>query len=117
MYRWRRRGEGFVLEDFDEIRRWVEQHGGRPARLSGTSSGDDPGLIRIWFPGQLVGRLEPITWEQFFAKMAEKRLALRCWDGERGARPFARIVSRPSERPQHRETDTMRDIAGAEAVA
>ncbi|MFN8532981.1 MAG: hypothetical protein U0556_05505 [Dehalococcoidia bacterium] len=99
MYRWRRRGEGFVLEEHDDIRAWVEQHGGRPARLAGTSSGEDPGLIRIWFPGQMVGRLEPIGWEAFFAKMFEKRLALRCWDGEGGTRPFARIVSRPSDRP------------------
>jgi hypothetical protein len=116
MYRWRRRGEGFVLEDYDEIRRWVEHHGGRPARLAGTSSGDDPGLIRIWFPGQLVGRLEPITWEQFFAKMTEKRLALRCWEGERGARPFARIVSRPSDRFARDEGQTTTDRSGAGAV-
>jgi hypothetical protein len=114
MYRWRRRGEGFVLEDYDEIRRWVEVHGGRPARLSGTSSGDDPGLIRIWFPGQVVGRLEPITWEQFFAKMTEKRLALRCWEGERGTRPFARIVSRRSD---HAAGDQPSLPQGAHAVA
>ncbi|MCS7003066.1 MAG: hypothetical protein NZ518_09480, partial [Dehalococcoidia bacterium] len=80
MYRWRRRGEGFVLEDLDEIREWVEHNGGRPARLAKTSTGEDPGLIRIWFPGQAVGRLEPITWEQFFRKMREKNLALRCWN-------------------------------------
>ncbi|GIW10939.1 MAG: hypothetical protein KatS3mg061_1996 [Dehalococcoidia bacterium] len=117
MYRWRRRGEGFILEDYAAIRAWVEQHGGRPARLSGTSTGDDPGLIRIWFPGQLVGRLEPITWEQFFRKMDEKRLALRCWEGERGARPFARIVSRPSERLAKQTSDQHNELPREQAMA
>lgn len=98
MFRWRRRGEGFILEDPKEVQEWVERNGGRPSRLAGTSIGEDPGLIRIWFPGQVVGRLEPVTWEAFLTKMQEKGLALRCWDADAGGRPFARIVSAPSSR-------------------
>ena len=37
--------------DHDEIRRWVEEHDGRPATVKGTGSGDDAGVLRIDFPG------------------------------------------------------------------
>jgi len=60
----------------DEIRRWVEQHGGKPARVRGTGSGDDPGVLRIDFPGG-TGEdvLQHIDWDEWFDKFDENRLA------------------------------------------
>jgi hypothetical protein len=60
----------------DEIRRWVEQHGGKPARVRGTGSGDDPGILRIDFPGG-TGEdvLQHIDWDEWFDKFDENRLA------------------------------------------
>jgi hypothetical protein len=38
--------------DGDEIRRWVEDHGGTPASVKSTASDDDDaGVLRIDFPG------------------------------------------------------------------
>ena len=42
---------GHTTTDHDFIRRWVEERGGWPARVVGTSRGNDAGLIRIDFPG------------------------------------------------------------------
>lgn len=46
--------------DHDEIRRWVEERGGRPAQVEGTG-----GMLRIDF-GEPDARLEPIDWDRFF---------------------------------------------------
>jgi hypothetical protein len=62
--------------DHDEIRRWVEERGGRPARVRGTGDGDDTGLLRIDFPGGAGDdSLEPIPWDEWFEKFEEKGLA------------------------------------------
>jgi hypothetical protein len=46
-------GEAKTTTDPETIRAWVEAHGGRPARVRGTGDGDgdDPGILRIDFPG------------------------------------------------------------------
>ena len=62
--------------DHDEIRRWVEEHDGRPASVRGTEDGDDAGVLRIDFPGGAgEDALEHISWEEWFAKFDEGRLA------------------------------------------
>jgi hypothetical protein len=62
--------------DHDEIRRWVEEHGGKPARVRSTGSGDDPGVLRIDFPGGAgEDELEPISWDEWFQKFDEEGLA------------------------------------------
>ncbi|MDN2564896.1 hypothetical protein N1F89_01560 [Aquibium sp. A9E412] len=55
----------------DEIRRWAEQRGGRPARVESTSPG---GILRIDF-GEPEERLEAISWDEFFRIFEENRLA------------------------------------------
>jgi hypothetical protein len=62
--------------DHDEIRRWVEERGGQPATVEGTESGNEPGVLRIDYPG--VGedaKLKPISWDEFFEKFDEEKLA------------------------------------------
>lgn len=69
-------GTSTKTTDHDEIKRWVEEREGRPARVKTTGSGEDPGLLRINFPG--YGRrdtLEDIPWEEFFEKFDGKKLA------------------------------------------
>jgi hypothetical protein len=62
--------------DHDEIRRWVEDHGGRPVQVRDTGSGDEPGVLRIDFPGGAgEDRLEPIEWDDWFEKFDESDLA------------------------------------------
>jgi hypothetical protein len=60
--------------DHDEIRRWVEARGGRPATVRGT--GDDVGVLTIDFPGGAgEDKLEHITWDEWFEKFDANRLA------------------------------------------
>lgn len=66
-----------TTRDHDEIRRWAEERGGKPAHVKSTGSADDTGILRIDFPGYSGGgSLEPISWEEFFEKFDERGLAL-----------------------------------------
>jgi hypothetical protein len=61
--------------DHDEIRRWVEEHGGKPAAVRGTGNGD-PGVLRIDFPGGAgADELEQISWDEWFRKFDDNDLA------------------------------------------
>jgi hypothetical protein len=62
--------------DHDEIRRWVEEHDGKPVTVRGTGDGDDAGVLRIDFPGGAgEDQLEPTSWDEWFAKFDENKLA------------------------------------------
>jgi hypothetical protein len=72
--------ESKTTTDHDEIRRWVEERGGRPARVKGTERGDDVGILRVDFSGDGDGdddddALEPISWEEFFDEFDREGLA------------------------------------------
>jgi hypothetical protein len=65
--------------DHDEIRRWAERHGGRPASVSATGSGDDPGILRIMFPEAPQhddDALEEISWDEWLQAFDDNDLAL-----------------------------------------
>lgn len=62
----------------DEIRKWVEERGGQPAHVRTTGKGDDPGILRISFPGfddEDDQNIEPIEWNEFFSKFDENGLS------------------------------------------
>ena len=66
-----------TTQDHDEIRRWAEQRGGKPAHVKRTGSAEDIGILRIDFPGfGGTDTLEEIGWEQWFNKFGERNLAL-----------------------------------------
>lgn len=61
--------------DHDAIRRWVDERDGHPATVRGTGDEEEPGILRIDFPGYSDGRrLEHIGWEEFFEKFDEEKL-------------------------------------------
>lgn len=61
--------------DHETIRKWVEERSARPTRVKRTGSRDDPGLLRIDFPGYGgEEELEEISWDEFFDKFDEKGL-------------------------------------------
>ena len=68
--------ETITTTDHDEIRRWVEEHDGKPASVKGTEGGDEAGVLRIDFPGGAgTDELEHISWEQWFEKFEAENLA------------------------------------------
>jgi hypothetical protein len=59
------------------IRSWAESRGATPSAVKGTGGGDDPGIIRLDFPGfSGEGKLEPISWDEWFEKFDASDLAL-----------------------------------------
>lgn len=68
--------ESHTTTDHDEIRRWVEQHDGKPVSVRETAGGDEAGVLRIDFPGGAGDdQLEEISWDDWFAKFDENGLA------------------------------------------
>ena len=68
--------ESKVTTDHDEIKAWVEERGGRPARVKGTEGRAGVGLLRIDYPGfSGEDTLETITWEEFFTTFDDNNLA------------------------------------------
>lgn len=67
-----------VTTDHDEIRRWAEARGGRPAAVRGTGGEGDPGILRIMFPGRPESDdedLEEVSWEEWFKAFDANGLA------------------------------------------
>ena len=83
--------------DHDEIRRWVDERGGHPARVKGTNKGKTAGVLRIDYPGYSgKDSLEEITWDEFFDGFEKNELAFlyqeETKDGELS--PFSKLVDR-----------------------
>lgn len=90
-------GETKRTTDHDTIRQWVEERDGVPATVADTGDEEDPGVLRIDFPGYSgEDSLEEISWEAFFEKFEEKNLAFlyqdKMRDGETSR--FFKFVSR-----------------------
>lgn len=85
--------EAKVTTDHEKIRKWVEARGGRPARVKGTGRGDDPGILRIDYPGfSGEDTLEPISWSKWLKAFDEDKLALLY--EERPNSRFSKLVAR-----------------------
>jgi hypothetical protein len=87
--------------DHDRIRQWVEERGGSPAAVKATEKGEDPGLLRINFPGYSgAGQLEDISWEDFFQKFDEKNLEFLFQDETRDGKTsrFWKFVTREGKK-------------------
>src|SRR5437660_9567151 len=90
-----------VLTDHEEIRQWAEERGARPSSVQRTGRGDDPGILRLDFPGYSgEGSLEEISWEDFLTKFDENNLALLVQDQTAGGQRsnFNKIISRSTAR-------------------
>src|SRR5438874_11401822 len=90
-------GSSKVTTDHNVIRKWAEERGGKPATVKGTETGGEVGVLRINFPGYRgEDSLEEISWDEFFKKFDEKKLAFLYQDetssGEQSR--FFKLVSR-----------------------
>ena len=97
--------------DHDEIRRWAEERGAKPAAVQRSESEDEPGVIRLDFPGYNgEGSLEEIGWDEWFQKFDESNLAL-LYQGETagGERSnFNKLVSRQTAQQASRRGGSSR---------
>ena len=106
-------GESRTTTNHDEIRKWAEARGGKPATVKRTEGDDEVGVLRIDFPGYSgKDSLEEITWDEFFAKFDEKNLAFlyqdRTASGEESR--FFKFVSRETaEQKSHSSHGGSRD--------
>jgi hypothetical protein len=66
--------------DHDVIRKWIEERGGRPARVAASAPGksegrrSSAGILRVDF-GEPEESLEEISWDEFFKTFEKNRLA------------------------------------------
>jgi competence ComEA-like helix-hairpin-helix protein len=100
---------GKATIDHEYIKQWVEQRGGKPAHVKGRGDENDPGILRIDFPGYSgEGSLEEISWDQWFEGFEANNLAIilqeQTADGQESR--FNKLVSRDSVDPEDvREED------------
>jgi hypothetical protein len=83
------------VTDHEEIRRWAEKHGGRPAKVE---TGEPGGILRLDF-GRKDEELTEISWDEFFEIFDENDLALLLQEGDRDSR-FNKFIQRGGDRRQ-----------------
>jgi hypothetical protein len=71
-----------------EIRKWAEQHGGRPAKVDTEGEG---GILRLDFQ-EKDEKLTEISWDEFFMIFDERKLALLLPEGQKSR--FNKFVAR-----------------------
>ena len=105
-----RRSSGKVTTNHEEIRRWVESKGGCPARVKGTGRGNDPGILRIDYPGfSGVESLERVPWDKWFDAFDKNNLAMVFQPTSR----FSKLVSRETAQAKTGTRATTRRATGA----
>ncbi len=85
--------------DHEEIRRWAEARHGKPGAVRATHRKGDVGILRIIFPDSRYAddeSLEEISWEEFFEKFDEAKLALIYQERTAEGKPslFNKLVGR-----------------------
>jgi hypothetical protein len=94
-------GSAQQTTDHARIRKWVEERGGRPARVAATAPGGpegqqgSAGILRIDF-GEPDESLEEISWDEFFQTFEQHKLAFLYQDKTEGGQEsrFVKLVRR-----------------------
>ncbi len=92
----RARGSTKTTTDHNEIRRWVESHGGHPATVKRTTRGSQAaGVLRIDFPGFSGEQtLKPISWNEWFKVFDQRKLAFLYQQAKGKQSRFNKLISR-----------------------
>jgi hypothetical protein len=87
--------ETHVTTDHETIKKWVTERGGVPATVKDTEEDGHAGVLRIDFPPR-DENLEEISWEEFFRKFEEARLAFLYQDKTKEGKisRFHKFISR-----------------------
>ena len=68
-----------TTQDHDEIRKWAESRGAKPAEVASTEKNGQTGILRLEFPkakNHNDSALKEISWDEFFEKFDASGLAL-----------------------------------------
>jgi hypothetical protein len=90
--------------DHDEIRKWAEAKGGKPAAVDRTHQGGDVGIVRIMFPGNPQSHHESlveISWDEFFRQFEASKLALLYEEDSLFSKIVGRDTLRKREHGEH----------------
>ena len=83
--------------DHGQIRQWVEDRGGHPAKVKGTDEKGGSGVLVIDYPGYSgTETLEAITWDEFFEGFEENKLAFLYQDEKDDKSRFSKLINRES---------------------
>ena len=84
--------------DHDEIRGWVEDRGGKPAKVADTDGRKGSGILRIDF-GEPEESLTAIGWDEFFQIFDDRELAFLHEDETNEGKQsyFNKFISRGEE--------------------
>jgi hypothetical protein len=106
--------EARLTTDHHAIRRWAEARGGKPAAVKATHRKGDVGILRFIFPKSRYAddeSLEEISWEEFFEKFDEAKLALLHQEKTVDGKPslFNKLIGRDTaEAREHGEAHASR---------
>jgi hypothetical protein len=98
----------------DEIRAWAEERGGKPASVASTGDADDPGILRIDFPGYTGGdTLQHISWDEWFEAFDANGLAMLFQEttADGAISRFSKLVKRERDETSARPGQTSRRAA------
>ena len=93
--------ESTTTTSHQRIKEWVTQRGGHPAMVKDTGTKNDPGVLRIDFPGYSgKDSLSSIDWDTFFTKFDESHLAFLYQETTADGKPsrFCKFVRRDEAR-------------------
>lgn len=91
--------QGNVTTDHEKIRQWAEERGGQPATVAGTGTkSEHAGILRLDFTPK-DDSLDPISWNEFFQKFEESKLAFLYQDrtADGSVSRFHKFVARSGE--------------------
>lgn len=88
--------EQTITIEHDEIKTWVDAHGGAPAKVRGTGSdSSDPAVLRIDFSGDGgTAQLERMEWDAWLEAFTDQKMAAVFAEPDReGGAPFCKITA------------------------
>ena len=88
--------EQTITIEHDEIKAWVDGHGGAPAKVRGTGSDmSDPAVLRIDFSGERGNpQLERMEWDAWLEAFTDQKMAAVFAEPDReGGAPFCKITA------------------------
>lgn len=105
--------------DHPTIQQWAEARGGQPAHVKRSGGGQDPGILRIDFPGFSGGdTVEPIDWDTWFDAFELNQLAFLYQEQTAGGEPsrFNKLVRRQPEDEHEDSADDLMRIDGIDGA-